>query len=115
MFQVLEGDGVIDNLYHFLWAKDTIFYTDPSIYIPHTILYKYRKPSYWYFTSVVDHKLKKKNPGKLNNQHIKEVFLKHVSKSGIVCYFIYKKRTITSKYESDKPTLIKTLKNLFNY
>ena len=114
MFQVLEGDGVIDNLYHFLWAKDTIFYTDPSIYIPHTILYKYRKPSYWYFTSVVDHKLKKKNPGKLNNQHIKEVFLKHVSKSGIVCYFIYKKRTITSKYESDKPTLIKTLKNLFN-
>ena len=114
MFQVLEGDGVIDNLYHFLWAKDTIFYTDPSIYIPHTILYKYRKPSYWYFTSVVDHKLKKKNPGKLNNQHIKEVFLKHVSKSGIVCYFIYKKRNLTSKFESDKPTLIKTLKNLFN-
>ena len=62
MFNSLEGDGVIENIYHFLWTKDTIFNTDHSIYIPQTILYKYKKPLYWYFTSVVDHKLKKKNP-----------------------------------------------------
>jgi len=25
MFNQLEGDGVIDNLYHLLWTKDSIF------------------------------------------------------------------------------------------
>lgn len=25
MFNQLEGDGVIENLYHLLWTKDTIF------------------------------------------------------------------------------------------
>jgi len=112
MFNALEGDGVIDNIYHFLWTKDTIFHTDPSIYIPHTILYKYNKPCYWYFTSVVDHKLKKKNPGNLNPEHIKHVFLKNVPESGIVCYFIYEKMNTISKYESDKPTYEKIMKKI---
>ena len=112
MFNALEGDGIIDNIYHFLWTKDTIFHADPSIYIPHTILYKYNKPCYWYFTSVVDHKLKKKNPGNLNPDHIKHVFLKNVSESGIVCYFIYEKMNTLSKYESDKPTYEKIMKKI---
>ena len=42
MFNVLEGDGVIENIYHFLWTKDTIFNTDPYVIIPQTILYGYR-------------------------------------------------------------------------
>ena len=25
MFNQLEGDGVIDNLFHLLWTKDSIF------------------------------------------------------------------------------------------
>ena len=25
MFSLLEGDGVIENIYHLLWAKDSIF------------------------------------------------------------------------------------------
>jgi hypothetical protein len=32
MFNALEGDGVIENIYHFLWTKDTIFNSDPSVY-----------------------------------------------------------------------------------
>ena len=112
MFNVLDGDGVIDNIYHFLWTKDTIFHTDPSVYIPHTILFKYNKPYYWYFTSVVDHKLKKKNLINLNKEHIKKVFLKNVSESGIVCYFIYEKMNKSSKYESDKPTYEKIMKKI---
>ena len=112
MFNVLDGDGVIDNIYHFLWTKDTIFHRDPSVYISHTILYKYNKPYYWYFTSVVDHKLKKKNLINLNKDHIKKVFLKNVSESGIVCYFIYEKMNKSSKYESDKPTYEKIMKKI---
>ena len=114
MFNVLEGDGVIENIYHFLWTKDTIFNTDPLVYIPQTILYKYQKPCYWYFTSVIDHKLKKKNSSKLNKENIREVFLKHISKSGIVAYYIYKKIGVSSKYESDKPTFDKIMKSLEN-
>lgn len=112
MLNDLEGDGVIENIYHFLWTKDTIFNTDPGILIPHTILYKYQKPCYWYFTAK-DLKLKKKTNGKINNNHIKEVFTKKVSKSGIVAYYLYKKNNITSKYESDKPTYENTIKELF--
>ena len=112
MFNALEGDGVIENIYHFLWTKDTIFNSDPSVYIPQTILFKYQKPCYWYFTSVIDHKLKKKNSSKLNKENISQVFLKHVSKSGIVAYYIYKKSNVPSKYISDKPTFDKIMKNL---
>ena len=113
MFNALEGDGVIENIYHFLWTKDTIFNSDPSVYIPQTILFKYQKPCYWYFTSVVDHKLKKKNSSKLNKENISQVFLKHVSKSGIVAYYIYKKNNVPSKYISDKPTFDQIMKYLY--
>ena len=114
MFNVLEGDGVIENIYHFLWTKDSIFNTDPYVVIPQTILYKYQKPCYWYFTSVVDHKLKKKSSAKVTNDHIREVFTKRISKSGIIAYYIYKKSKIQSKYEGDKPTFEKTMKSLFD-
>ena len=114
MFNVLEGDGVIENIYHFLWTKDTIFNTDPYVIIPHTILYKYQKPCYWYFTSVIDGKLKKKSSGKINSNHIREVFTKHISNSGIIAYYIYKKNKIQSKYESDKPNFEKRMKSLFD-
>ena len=114
MFNVLEGDGVIENIYHFLWTKDTIFNTDPFIRIPHTILYKYQKPCYWYFTSIIDGKLKKKSTGKVNSNHIREVFTKNISKSGIIAYYIYKKNKIQSKYESDKPNFEKRIKSLFD-
>ena len=112
MFNALEGDGVIENIYHFLWTKDTIFNSDPSVYIPQTILFKYQKPCYWYFTSVIDHKLKKKNSSKLNKENISQVFLKHVPKCGIVAYYIYKKNNVPSKYISDKPTFDKIMKNI---
>ena len=112
MFNALEGDGVIENIYHFLWTKDTIFNSDPSVYIPQTILFKYQKPCYWYFTSVIDHKLKKKNSSKLNRENISQVFLKHIPKCGIVAYYIYKKNNVPSKYISDKPTFDKIMKNI---
>ena len=112
MFNALEGDGVIENIYHFLWTKDTIFNSDPSVYIPQTILFKYQKPCYWYFTSVIDHKLKKKNSSKLNKENISQVFLKHIPKCGIVAYYIYKKNNVPSKYISDKPTFDKIMKNI---
>jgi hypothetical protein len=101
MYSLIEGDGVIENIYHLLWTKDTIFGTDPNVLIPHTVIYKYQKPCYWYFSSREDEKLKKKSSSKLTNEHIKEVFTSRVSKSGIVAYYIYKKYAHNSKYETD--------------
>ena len=47
-------------------------------------------------------------------ENIREVFTKHISKSGIVAYYIYKKNKVLSKYESDKPTFEKRMKTLFD-
>jgi len=100
MFNILEGDGLIENIYHMLWTKDSIFGTDPYVMIPQTILYKYQKPCYWYFTSKTDGKLKRKSNMKIFSvDHIKKVFTKSLSKSGIVAYYIYKKNY--RKYDSE--------------
>lgn len=31
MFNLLEGDGVIENIYHLLWTKDSIFGTGTTL------------------------------------------------------------------------------------
>lgn len=101
MFNLLEGDGLIDNLYHLLWIKDSIFGVDPYVLIPHTIIYKYSKPCYWYFTSKQDSKLKKKSSNSITSDKIKEEFLKNYDEDiGIVAYFIYNK-SLSSKYKKN--------------
>lgn len=69
--------------------------------IPHTILYKYQKPCYWYFTSLAGNQIKKKSAAKVTIAHIQEIFTRKVSQSGIVAYYIYKKSGLESKYEID--------------
>ncbi len=47
----LQGDGLIENLYHYLWSKDSLFKKSPQINIPDTLVYRYEQPAFWYFTS----------------------------------------------------------------
>jgi hypothetical protein len=47
----LQGDGLIENLYHYLWSKDSLFNQSPQVNIPDTIVYRYEQPAFWYFTS----------------------------------------------------------------
>ena len=47
----LNGDGLIENLYHYLWSKDSLFNRNPQVFIPDTVVYSYEKPVFWYFTS----------------------------------------------------------------
>jgi hypothetical protein len=47
----LQGDGLIENLYHYLWSKDSLFKRSPQINIPDTLVYRYEQPAFWYFTS----------------------------------------------------------------
>ena len=101
MFNLLEGDGLIENIYHLIWTKDSIFGIHPYVILPNTIIYKYSKPCYWYFSSRVDSKLKKKSSSSLTTENIKNEFLKYYDDEiGIVATFTYKK-SLSSKYNSE--------------
>lgn len=47
----LNGDGLIENLYHYLWSKDSLFNRSPQVNIPDTVIFRYEQPVFWYFTS----------------------------------------------------------------
>jgi hypothetical protein len=64
----LEGDGIIENLFYYLWCKDD-FGEGPNIHIPHTILFKFTQPLHWYFTSKSG-KVKRKSKVNVTNAHI---------------------------------------------
>ena len=67
----LGGDGVIENLFYYLWCKDDES-SGPVINVPDTIIFIFCQPAYWYFTSR-DGKIKKKNRYNLTSEKIIEV------------------------------------------
>lgn len=102
----LEGDGMVENLYHYIWSKDSLFKTSPDVLIPDTIVYRFEQPAFWYFSTVKKDSLGKpvkdedghpviqvlrKNKNSLNNAAIRKKFLKGSSESGIVAVYIYNK------------------------
>ena len=87
----LDGDGIIENLYHYLWSKDEFDRSASHVRIPDTVVYRYRQPMYWYFTSKLDGTLKRKNKSNMSNAKIEKGFLSgRRSPSGIVAYYICK-------------------------
>lgn len=102
----LEGDGIIENLYHYLWTKDELD-SGPNINIPDTVVYRYRQPAMWFFTSS-DGSIKKKNKSNLVNVRIEEAFLKNKSGSDIVAYYI-STRTEGAGPEAERRTTIEYL------
>lgn len=83
----LEGDGIVTNLFHFLWAKDE-FDRGPEFNIPDTILFNYNVPGPWYFTSAANGKVKRK--AKLNtvNVKIEHEFMKNSIGDNIIATYI---------------------------
>jgi hypothetical protein len=47
----LEGDGCVHALFHYIWNKNPHKKSCPLVNVPDTVVYKYRQPAYWYFTS----------------------------------------------------------------
>lgn len=82
----LEGDGVSEHLYEFIWCKDELSFR-PSINIPDTIVYKFGQPVSWYFTAE-DGKVKKKFKTNIINAKIEEAFTKASVGSYIIGYYI---------------------------
>ncbi len=46
----LDGDGLIENLYHYIWSKDNLLGRRPKVNLPDTVLFRYERPAFWYFT-----------------------------------------------------------------
>ena len=99
----IEGDGVIDNLFYYLWMKDELD-QGPKINIPDTIIFKYRQPAYWDFTAS-NGQVKRKSKYNLMNVRIEETFTRDRMGSDIVAYYLTtddKTGEVTIEY-FDKP------------
>lgn len=73
-----DHDGFIADVYHLLWLKNANGETCPGMLLPDLVLYKYRIPAYWYFTSV-DGSLKRKCKGSIVNKRIYAEFTRGAS------------------------------------
>jgi hypothetical protein len=82
----LNKDGISDELFKLLWAKDEMNFS-PQINIPDTIIYRYGQPVSWYFTAMNGH-IKKKNKHNLVSSKIEEVFNNHMMGYDVIAYFI---------------------------
>ena len=100
----LEGDGIIENLFYYLWCKDELD-NGPAITIPDTIIYKYRQPAFWYFTAKDGH-IRKKHKGSIVNVRIEEAFCRKATGSDIVAYYI---STATEGEDDDEANPLTTI------
>jgi len=101
----LGGDGVIENLFYYLWCKDDES-SGPTINIPDTIIYIFCQPAYWYFTSR-DGQIKKKNRYNLTSEKILEAFLKKRPLGcDIIAYFLSANKSRRQAKEGKEDTVI---------
>ncbi|TYZ56914.1 hypothetical protein PybrP1_006080 [[Pythium] brassicae (nom. inval.)] len=84
----LEGDGLVENLFYFLWCKDD-FGAGPRIFVPHTVLFRFAQPAAWYFTSLRSNKVKRKAKVNLTNAQIEHEFTKKRAPTDIVACYLY--------------------------
>ena len=84
----IEGDGVLEGLYKYLWEKDKLDRGPIGVSIPDTVVFLHRTPDAWYFTSGRDGLIKRKNRANLTLEKIEAAFLEAAGSCGIVAVFI---------------------------
>jgi hypothetical protein len=92
----LEGDGCVVSLFHYLWNKNQFKKSCPLVHVPDTVVYKYRQPAYWYFTSRDPAGgIKMKNKQNLGNVRVEESLCNKPSASTneVVAYYISSEQT----------------------
>lgn len=102
---LLEGDGIVESLFHMIWRKDTDSKQELLINLPDTILFRNRQPSIWYFSTKKGIILKKSSKNMLLDVIEKE-FLRRKNPSGVVASYTYRndQDTMNSNQE-DKFTI----------
>ena len=84
----IEGDGLIENLYQYLWEKDSLERGPVGVRIPDTVVFRLRAPIAWYFTSAKSGGIKRKRKANMTLEKIEEGFLSGLGSCGVVAYFI---------------------------
>jgi hypothetical protein len=100
----LAGDGVSDELFFLLWAKNELSSSSgpqqerhdphhraqhaPAWHLPQTIVFKASSPCAWYFTSAKTGKILKKSKHNLLSRRIEEEFTKQTLAGDIVAYYL---------------------------
>ena len=60
-----DAEGCVLQLYDYLWSGGGA----QGVRLPHTVVYKYRQPAYWFFTAQDGH-LRRKHRAHVTNAHI---------------------------------------------
>ena len=89
MALLLNGDGLIVNLYHLLWVKDMAYSEKSFVLLPDTVIYRYEQPSFWYFSSASGGVIKRKSKKNITAQKIFEAFTKSAGEREVVATFMY--------------------------
>ncbi|ETM47739.1 hypothetical protein L914_07611 [Phytophthora nicotianae] len=84
----LEGDGLVENLFHYLWTTDDLG-GGPRVSVPPTVIYHGSQPVAWYFTSRKSGRIKRKHRANLTAAHIEHSFTKRKAATDIVAYYLY--------------------------
>ena len=87
----VEGDGLLEEVFHLLWHKTGTTQSSEQLAIPDTVVLKYGQPVAWYFTSV-DGTIKRKSKVNLTFARIQELFTARPSRSGIAATYTYNDR-----------------------
>ncbi|CEG36793.1 uncharacterized protein PHALS_04052 [Plasmopara halstedii] len=83
----LEGDGLVENLYQYLWSADNLG-GDVQVPVPQTVIYRGSQPMAWYFTSRKCGRIKRKTREHLNSTLIEQSFTKMKASTEIVAYYL---------------------------
>ncbi len=87
---LVDSDGVFEKLYHFLWIKNDFMkdeFAKLKVNLPDTIIFYNTQPLFWYYSNESG-EVKKKKKDNIRYEKIEEEFMKNVSKSKVVAYFI---------------------------
>ncbi|KAG3120608.1 hypothetical protein PI125_g991 [Phytophthora idaei] len=95
----LEGDGLVENLFHYLWTTDDLG-GGPRVSVPPTVIYRGSQPVAWYFTSRKSGRIKRKHRANLTAAHVEHSFTKRKAATDIVAYYLY-----LPKSESTSPAI----------
>jgi hypothetical protein len=87
----VEGDGLLEEVFHLLWHKTGTISSSEQLAIPDTVVIKYGQPVAWYFTSI-DGTIKRKSKTNLTFNRIYETFISRPSRSGLVATYVYNDR-----------------------
>eukprot|EP00873_Tetraselmis_striata_P036029 jgi/Tetstr1/456293/TSEL_043050.t1 len=69
-----DGDGLVENLYAYLWAKNSQGCACPGVRLPQTVVYRDRSPGSWFFFSKKEQSIMRKKATNLVGSTIAEAF-----------------------------------------